>query len=180
MKLVLTILSASRLDFIHSATALSSWFSLSLRSIKFLHAQYILVSSANRWKVSDSEALGESLIDNKNSRGPRTDPWGTPQVIERWLESLLTNTYYWLPLASVNNTLLDLKNSSYPTQPRSFNNCEILPGTIWVNKHHFLLIERTQLEPKDNMFTLCYFAGCLCVPGGGVEPLARVPYNLIH
>ena len=85
---------ASLLDFIHSATAWSSWFRISSRSLRFLCEQYILVSSANKWKLSSFEVFGKSLIYNKNRRGPRMDPWGTPQVIERESELwpfILTN-----------------------------------------------------------------------------------------
>ena len=99
IKLVLRILSANLLDFIHSATAFSSWFNFTSRSFRFLQEQYMLVSSANKWKVSNFEALGKSLIYNKNNKGPRTDPWGTPQVTDRESES-------W-PLTHTNCSLLD-------------------------------------------------------------------------
>ena len=82
-KLVFKILRASLLDFIHSATALSSWFRISSRSLRFLLEQYILVSSANKWKLSSFDVFGKSLIHRKNNRGPRMGPWGTPQVIKR-------------------------------------------------------------------------------------------------
>ena len=35
---------------------------------------------------------------------------------------------------SVDNTLLDLQNSSYPTQPHQFNNCSILTAAKTVFK----------------------------------------------
>lgn len=97
IKLVLRILSANLLDFIHSATAYSSWFNLSSRSLGFLQERYMLVSSANKWKKSNFEAIGKSLIYNKDSKGPRTDPWGTPEVTDR--ESEL-----W-PLTHTNSSL---------------------------------------------------------------------------
>ena len=53
-KFIFKILSANLLDFIHSATILSSLFSFDSRSSRFLHEWYILVSSANKWKVSSS------------------------------------------------------------------------------------------------------------------------------
>ena len=57
----------------------------------------MLVSSANKWNIKLLEAFGKSLIYNKNNRGPKTDPWGTPQVIgneeEEWP---LTVTYCFL------------------------------------------------------------------------------------
>ena len=79
-KLVFKILRASLLDFIHSATAWSSWFRISSRSLR---EQYIFVSSANEWKLRNFKVLGKSLIYSKNNRGPRKDPWGTLPVIER-------------------------------------------------------------------------------------------------
>ena len=43
----------------------------------------MLVSSENKWKVWNFEALVKSLIYNKKNKGPRTDPWGTPQTDNR-------------------------------------------------------------------------------------------------
>ena len=80
-KLVFKILRASLLDFIHSATAWSSWFRISSRSLRFLGEKYILVSSANKWNLSSFEVFGKSLIYSKNNRGPRMDP----EVIHKWL-----------------------------------------------------------------------------------------------
>ena len=97
-KLVFKILRASLLDFIHLATTLSSWFRISSRSLRFLREKYTLVSSANKWKLSSFEVFGKSLIHSNNNRGPRMDPWGTPQEIEReselWPCSLL-DRYEW-------------------------------------------------------------------------------------
>ena len=80
MKLVLEILSANRLHFIHSATDFSSQFKVASRWLRFLLEKLIIVSSAKRWNVSKLEVLGKSFTYNKNKRGPRIDPWGTPQV----------------------------------------------------------------------------------------------------
>ena len=38
-----------------------------------------VVSSANK-RVKNSVALGKSFIKIKNKSGPKTEPWGTPQV----------------------------------------------------------------------------------------------------
>jgi hypothetical protein len=38
----------------------------------------ILISSAKRTNFSSWIFKGESFVHNKNKRGPRTDPWGTP------------------------------------------------------------------------------------------------------
>ena len=98
-KLVFKILRYSLLDFIHSATAWSSCFKISSRSLRSFLEQYILVSSANKWKQSNFEVLGRSLMYSKNNRGPRTDPWSIPQVIKRELdlEPLIhtNNVFYW-------------------------------------------------------------------------------------
>ena len=40
-----------------------------------------LVSSAKWWTLQDFFAWLRSFIYNRNRRGPRTDPWGTPQFI---------------------------------------------------------------------------------------------------
>ena len=39
----------------------------------------MLVSSAKRKKDRNCDEFGRSLMQIKNSSGPRTDPWGTPQ-----------------------------------------------------------------------------------------------------
>ena len=59
----------------------------------------MLVSSVNKWKGSNFEALGKSLIYNKNKKGPRTDPRGTPQVTDG-------ESVSW-PLTHTNCSLLD-------------------------------------------------------------------------
>jgi len=43
--------------------------------------QKAFVSSANKISLSTAEALGRSLIYNKNSSGPRFEPCGTPIFI---------------------------------------------------------------------------------------------------
>ena len=40
----------------------------------------IFVSSTNKKILNLSEILGRSLIYKRNSKGPSTDPWGTPEV----------------------------------------------------------------------------------------------------
>ena len=70
-KLVFKILRASLLDFIHSAIAWSYWFRISSISQRFLREQYILVLSANKWKLSSSEVFGKSLIYSKKKQGSK-------------------------------------------------------------------------------------------------------------
>ena len=41
----------------------------------------MLVSSANKNNFSLSDILGRSLMYIKKSKGPKTEPWGTPQDI---------------------------------------------------------------------------------------------------
>jgi len=52
-------------------------FTLCCNNIRFLSANSNKVSSANK-VVSNFEALGKSLIYNKNSNGPNHDPCGMP------------------------------------------------------------------------------------------------------
>ena len=40
-----------------------------------------LVSSAKWWTLQNFVVWYRSFIYNKNRRGPRIDPWGTPQFI---------------------------------------------------------------------------------------------------
>ena len=64
------------------------------------------------------------------------------------------------PLASVDNTLLDLQNSSYPTQPHSIIAKYAGIGIVQDKKkrrksnffqpHYFYNIAVTNLEPKEN------------------------------
>ena len=51
------------------------------------------MSSANK-SVKNSVALGRSLMKIKNSKGPRTEPCGTPQIIvflSDFIPSMQTN-----------------------------------------------------------------------------------------
>ena len=57
-----------------------------------------LVSSAKWWTLQNFIAWLRSFIYNKNSRGPKTDPWGTPQFIVVRPESKPFMDTYWLRL----------------------------------------------------------------------------------
>ena len=48
-----------------------------------LHLKLSVVSSAYKTGVKTFEILGKSFMKNKKSRGPRTDPCGTPFDIGR-------------------------------------------------------------------------------------------------
>ena len=118
-KLVFKILRASLLDFIHSATAWSFWFRISSRSLRFSPNQYILVTSANKWKLSSFEVFGKSLkIYSKNNRGLRMGPWGTPQVIEKESDlwpfiQYIQIVLYWTDMIETSHRLyLSLRNDS--------------------------------------------------------------------
>jgi hypothetical protein len=43
------------------------------------------VSSANNIGIVTEETLGKSFTYKRNRIGPRIDPWGTPQLIGRYL-----------------------------------------------------------------------------------------------
>jgi hypothetical protein len=56
---------------------IAAWI-LSFKDLRFLSMSNMFVSSANRTIFASWTAVGESLINNINSRGPRTEPCGTP------------------------------------------------------------------------------------------------------
>ena len=99
-KLVFKILRASLLDFIHSATVLSSWFRISSRSLRFLLEQYILVSSAKKWKLSSFDVFGKSLIYRKTTG---VQEW-IPEVLHKWLKEnqiMAIYTYNTIPFKQI-------------------------------------------------------------------------------
>ena len=49
-----------------------------------------LESSANKWKSRRSEQRLKSFMYNKNNKGPKTDPWGTPQDIVCLSDTILS------------------------------------------------------------------------------------------
>ena len=55
----------------------SSMFESSI-SIVDGSVEKMFVSSANKMYFKLGDAFSKSLIKIKNSRGPKTDPWGTP------------------------------------------------------------------------------------------------------
>ncbi len=67
---------------------------LSNASCLQLAAINTLVSSANRLNFALFETLHMSFIYRRNSKGPNTDPWGTPNSTRRCSEfSFSTFTY---------------------------------------------------------------------------------------
>jgi hypothetical protein len=47
----------------------------------FFDDKYTVVSSAKSIHWEYVKAFGKSLVYIINSRGPKTDPWGTPHVV---------------------------------------------------------------------------------------------------
>ena len=67
--------------YIYSLFVTWSYFTLDCSSLVDLDAALSEVSSAYIRAFVYCRLADRSLINNKKSRGPRIDPWGTPQVI---------------------------------------------------------------------------------------------------
>ena len=65
----------------HSKRSFVSELTFWKRSLFDLCAKYIVVSSANRRGLQFDRQFGRSFIYNKNNKGPKTLPWGTPHVM---------------------------------------------------------------------------------------------------
>ena len=91
MSLVLSILSVSLFTISHCVNlGISSFInSISLR-VSLLEKKRF-VSSANRMSLASDDTLQISLIYIKKSKGPKIEPWGTPQVIYSRDETELLN-----------------------------------------------------------------------------------------
>ena len=70
-----------RLHLSHHCIILLISFCKAKMSVSSLINLHSLVSSANNI-TSDSVALGRSLTNNKNVRGPIIDPCGTPEITD--------------------------------------------------------------------------------------------------
>ena len=64
--------------------------------IRVLEANVILVSSAYILTSDRRLQLGRSLMHNRNSRGPKIEPWGTPQLMKLVSEFMLFITVTWV------------------------------------------------------------------------------------
>ena len=81
INLDLMMLSVSLFVISHSYTFLSSLFASDCKCDMSLDSKLRKVSSANR-VTENLVALGRSLINIRKSRGPKTEPWGTPISIK--------------------------------------------------------------------------------------------------
>ena len=65
-------------------TLLSSWLKVNVNSRAFSSANEVdgVLSSPDSINLNKEDEFGRSLINNRNNNGPRTDPSGTPCLIE--------------------------------------------------------------------------------------------------
>ena len=85
---VLLVLKLILFDLSHFDKNDRSWL-MCLIFFKDLFEYERFVSSANRCTSPFLIALWRSLINIKNSKGPKTDPWGTPWIIKCGSEFVL-------------------------------------------------------------------------------------------
>ena len=64
--------------FSHATTPISSVFTVYIKEGRFFPVRKKLESTANNMAKSLGDARARSFIYNKNSKGPKLDPWGTP------------------------------------------------------------------------------------------------------
>ena len=81
MSLVLSILSVSLFTISHCVNLGISSFINSISLRESLLEKKRFGSSANRMSLASDDTLQISLIYIKKSKGPKIEPWGTPQVI---------------------------------------------------------------------------------------------------
>ena len=79
MKFDFLMLSVNVLAVSHSLTLYNSELTTSSRVRRFLSAYNRFVSSANKKNASLADDLWTPLAYKRNSKGPKTDPCGTPQ-----------------------------------------------------------------------------------------------------
>ena len=73
----------------HSLTSITALLALSSSTLMFLLERKRFESSANKWKSHNVEQFSKSFMYVRKSRGPRTEPWGTPQRID-WKSELVS------------------------------------------------------------------------------------------
>ena len=91
-KMIISVLLVFKLilfDLSHFGKNDRSWLMCLLIFFKDLFEYKRFVLSANRCTSLFLIALWRSLINIKNSKGPKTDPWGTPWVIRCGSEFVL-------------------------------------------------------------------------------------------
>ena len=92
-KFVLDTFRASLLTFNQVTNFLSSIFTVFCSITRSLDSKNMLVSSAKRKNFNFLDMLGKSFMYNKKSKGPKTEPCGTPQdIVFVSEEVLLTDT----------------------------------------------------------------------------------------
>ena len=94
--LVFRILRLRRLESNHSFRLLKPWVRDENSSSGSLEANVRLVSSAYILTSDRRLQFGRLLMYNRNSRGPRIEPWGTPQYMKLISEFTLLITVTWV------------------------------------------------------------------------------------
>ena len=92
-KCVLFIFTDSLFEVNQFVTFISSTLSRLVNSSIFDPEIKIFVSSANKINFKTEDEYIKSLMNTKNNRGPRVDPWGTPWVMGARVE---TQSFTWV------------------------------------------------------------------------------------
>ena len=90
-----SIFKDSLFAFSHANTTISSIFTVLIKEGRFFPVQKKLESSANYMAKSLGDARARSFIYNKNNKGPKLDPWGTPHWTLSELELVWLNSTNW-------------------------------------------------------------------------------------
>ena len=94
IKLVFSMLRDNLLHLNQVDTLGNSWLSVRTKVCNLSWEQTIFVSSANKIKDRKGLELIISLMYNRKSKGPKIDPCGTPQFIDKRLNDMpLKSTY---------------------------------------------------------------------------------------
>ena len=66
------------------------------RSLKFMVVNVYILFRVTKVTLPEGQQLGKSLMKSRKNRGPRTEPWGTPQVMDLVFELQLSMFTYCL------------------------------------------------------------------------------------
>ena len=91
----LSALIQRRFDISQLLTLLSSWFNVNSRAFSSVNEVDRVLSSANSINLNKEDEFDISFINNRNNYGPRTDPCGTPWLIEEEEEVIPSITAIW-------------------------------------------------------------------------------------